>query len=334
MRILTARWRIVLGAFILLLAAQAAVAQAQWIYLARGADFAVVDPESGDQVGGGSLRSASFPENPATPEIVPTPGGRYVFFHFRHEDAAVVVDAETHEVVRTLELPEASERIQFSSMGDSLYVETTSGRFEFAHRRGDISGGPSAAPDLAAGRIAFNRRATRIYGERDGELVYALARDGSEVTSVRLRGGPYDWQVSPNFRYLLGTSRDGEGMVLVDEARARVVGYIPASFIVGSARFEETSREVLFLGADGGQLVAVDVRRARVSSRTELETDLAGVWQDDEGTLYGLTENARELVLEVAGEARRVSVVSLIPGSGRLAAELVSLKPGQGFACF
>ncbi|MFW6293536.1 MAG: hypothetical protein ACOC7V_14615, partial [Spirochaetota bacterium] len=276
----------------------------------------------------------SIPENAATPQIVPTPGGRYVFFHFREADAAVVVDAETHEVVRALRLPEGSERIQFSSMGDSLYVETSSDRFVLAHRRGEITGGPSAAVELASGRIAFNRRATRVYGERDGALVYALARDGSPVASVGLRGGPYDWQVSPNFRYLLGTSRSGEAMVLVDEARARVVGYLSERFVPGSARFDEASREVHFLTDDGRELAAADVRRFRVSSRLELGAEFARIWRDDGGRLHGLSADDGALILDVTGDPRRVAIDSLLRGSGDLTAAFVELKPGQGFACF
>jgi len=335
------RWRAALAGLVFLLAASSVFAQAEWIYLARGTEFVVIDPSSGDRVGGGTLRPASvaggamsIPEDGSTPEIVPTPGGRYVFFHFADAAVAVVVDAETHEVVRVVGLPQESERIQFSSMGDSLYVETRADRYEFPHRRGEITGDASPAPRLAPGRIAFNRRATRVYGERDGELVYSLARDGSPITGVRLRGGPYDWQTSPNFRFLLGASRDGEGMVLVDEARARVIGYLSESFVRENVWFDEASREVHFLTADGRALAAADVRRFRISSQQELGTALARIWRDDDGSLHGLTADGSELILDVAGRARRLASDSVLGGSDELTAELVRLKPGQGFACF
>ena len=326
--------RAVLALALLLTATAGLAAQAEWIYLGRGNHFAVIDPETGDQAGGGVLTSGEFrPDGSATPEVVPTPGGRYVFFFYPDDDAAIVVDAETHQVAWGVRLPYGSERLQFSSMGDSVYVQASGSRVALPHRQGQLTGSPAPAPSVEPGGIAFNRRATRIYGERDGRLVYLLAHNGEQVAEVRLSGGPHDWQSSPNFRFLVGAAKDGSSITLVDEQRARAVGRLTEQFVPGSVRFTESSGEVYFLGAGGNELVTADVRHFRVTERKHVGVVLQSVWRVGTGAYHGISPEG-SLVLDASGSTRTVRLDALLPGPGVVNGSLVVLRPGAGFACF
>jgi DNA-binding beta-propeller fold protein YncE len=326
----------------LLLAAVTSPAQ-EWIYVARGEQYVVVDPADGAIVASERLATASFePPGGQSPDIVPTPGGRYVFFFYPDADAAVVVDAESHEVVWSVELPAGSERLDFSSMGDALFVQTAGGRMVLPHRRGEVVGPPEGAPELDDGAVAFNRRATRIYGQRGNRLVYLLARNGDSVAEV-LVGGEHDWRISPSFRYLLGTARDGSGIVLVDEQRARVVGTVDEPLTPRSVGFTQSSRELYFLSSDGRTIVVAETRRFRVTERIRIDWSLATLWKSGSG-YHGLTADGSALVLDAIGSGTVVDIREALnaasagsatdAGEAEVVGALVELKPGQGFACF
>lgn len=319
--------------------APAAVAQESWIYLANDASYGVIHPASGAVVYSGELAGTGG----LPPKVVPTPGGRYVFLLLTGQDRAIVVDAETHQIARTVELPTGTRGITFSSMGDSIYALTGgNARLALPHRRGEVTGVATEAPSVGPEAIAFNRRATRIYGNRGGDLVYALAGGGEPVNEVDLRGGPYHWTISPNFRFLLGVS--GDRIALVDETRGRVTGYINGLFeprpgsggnevssLAGIAFFDEGSRLAYVLAASGTEIVVADTRRFAVEERIEPTIALSAVWQDGEGTIHGFARDQRRLLIDIGGEDRVVTLPAELAGGE---AALVTLKPGQGFACF
>ena len=344
------RVRALATAVLLTAVAVTAAAQAEWIYAAAGVHYVVVNPGGGDVVHRGELSVADFRpgesgEAVATPDIVPTPGGRYVFFLFPGADRAIVVDAETHQPVWSVSLPAGTRRIVFSSMGTSLWAFTGgSSWIELSHQRGRLTDSGRRAASLGDGAVAFNRRATRVYGNRGNDLVFALAASGEVVQTVALQGGPYDWQISPNFRFLAGTS--ARQLVMVDEARGRAVGTIPGAFAGGV--FHPSSREFFALSADGSAVLRIDAARGAERSRIRPPLALAAIFAQADGTLHGLAPSASTstgstsgpaLVLDLAGNPREVPLpAELTRGPAAdprgVSAAGVTLRPGGGFACF
>lgn len=332
-RLAGAAYRIhrVLLLLLALAGAAGAVSAQSWLYAAGGSRYAVVDPSSGAIVHEGILSADGFtPADDARVEIVPTPGGRFVFFFVGGADAAIVVDAETHLPVRTITLPAGVDSLQFSSMGDAVYLRSGEELVSIGHRRGTIEGSAQDAPSLAAGLVAFNRRATRIYGQRGDRLVYALARNGDQVADVRVGRTLHDWQVSPNFRYLLGSRQDGSGLTLVDEQRARVIGEIREDVVPGSAGFDSGSRSFHALTGDGREIIVADVRRARVQDRIPLQRPAADLFLNADGDFFVLHQDGT-IGLRAGAQLQTVSIGTI--GEVRDLA-MVELKPGQGFACF
>ncbi|TVR04182.1 MAG: hypothetical protein EA403_05485, partial [Spirochaetaceae bacterium] len=284
------RVRALATAILLTAFAVSATAQTEWIYAAAGAQYVVVNPADGAVVHRGELRVSDFRpgesgETAPTPDIVPTPGGRYVFFLFAGSDRAIVVDAETHQPVWSVTLPAGTRRIVFSSMGTTLWAFTGGTSWiELSHQRGRLTDSGRRAASLGHGTVAFNRRATRVYGNRGSDLVFALASSGEVVQTVELQGGPHDWQISPNFRFLAGTSANQ--LVMVDEARGRAVGTLPGAFAGGV--FHPSSREFFALSADGTAVVAVDATRATERSRIRPPLALTAIFSQADGTLHGL----------------------------------------------
>ena len=333
---------------LLLAVGHSGFAQSEWIYAASGSRYLVMNPDDGTIVHRGELRADGFAPgagNPgtasrtATPQIVPTPGGRYVFFLFPRADRAVVVDAESHLPVWAVDLPRGTRSIVFSTMGDTILAHTGGTSWvELPHRQGKITGPERPAPAFGGGTLAFNRRGTRVYGNRGGELVYALSSSGDSVQTVRLDGGPYDWQISPNFRFLVGASQGG--LAVVDEARGRVVGYLDGSYAGGV--FHPNSREFYALTADGEALVLVEVTRGRERSRFRPAEALGAVFREDDGTLHGLSKGdtggagagpaGASVVLDLTGRQRRVALPPDFAAG--VTAAFVTLRPGGGFACF
>ena len=309
--------------------------QSEWIYLSNGSSYTVVSPATGDIVEKGILATSMF--TPAADEpisIVPTPGGRYVFFLYPNHGKAIVLDAESHQVAWSVDLPAGTESIQFSSMGDSLYAYIGDGeRITYTHSRGKVSGTPVTAPPVGPGHLAFNRRATRIYATSNGHLSYVLATSGETIKQVRLRGGFHDWLISPNFRVLLGSETGSAQLVLVDEQRAQIIGYLGEPFIYGTPQFSLSSREVLFLSSDGKRMFVADTRRFRVTAEIELHDPLRTLWLDATGAIHGISANGEAIVLNATNEPQRVAISEELIGE-RLTAAFVVLKPGQGFACF
>lgn len=342
----------VLWFILFLTAAQMGFSQGEWIYAASGSRYLVMNPQDGAIVRRGELRVEGFdpgfgtPDGVSTPEIVPTPGGRYVFFVFAAEDRAIVVDAETHSPVWAVDLPGGTRSIVFSTMGATILAYTGGTTWvEVPHRQGRITGPGRPAPSFGGESPAFNRRGTRVYGNRGEELVYALADSGEPVQSLSLEDGPYDWSISPNFRFLVGTSESG--LAVVDEARGRVLGYLDGSYAEGV--FHPNSREYYALTSGGDAVVVVDVPRGRERSRFRPPVPLAALLREDDGTLHGLSKGnsggpGASVVLDLTGRQRIVPLprdfgagadrpapageVSTVRAAG------VTLRPGGGFACF
>lgn len=325
---------------LLLLFAESLAAGDDWVYVASSNRFAVIDPSVGEIIREGVLETSDFrTEGEETPTIVPTPGGRYVFFHFSDFDRAVVVDAETHQVARSVELPFGTERLQFSSMGNQIFALQRDGRrTQLPHRRGEITGPGSLAPHLGPESVAFNRRATRIYGNDGNDLVFVLENGGNAIRTIGLRGGPYEWQVSANFRYLLGSSPSG--LTLVDEQRGRAVGYLEDGFTPTATLFDASSREIYALSADGREIIVADTRRFAEQDRIALQNPLSGIWQSSDGRLHGISSpdqdgGAPVLVVDLLGTHETVFFpTSILAADSAIAATLVTLRPGEGFACF
>ena len=333
--------RVFVAAFLSAVVAGYLAADSDWVYAAAGNRYAVLDPVSGDVVIEGLLATEDFTPNELdTPVIVPTPGGRYVFILYSSHDRAIVMDAETHRPVWSVTLPSGTEALQFSSMGNEIYTRSTGGSwFSIPHRRGNVTGEPSSAPNLGSNRIAFNRRATRVYGNSGNTLVYLLTNTGEDVREIDLRAGPYDWEISPNFRYLLGSG--GERVALIDEQRARVVGYLEGGFTVGAAAFDIASSRVYALSADGGEVVVADTRRFAELERIETPENLAAIWRSSDKLIHGYSppsddgSSSGAIVLDLLGSTRVVLLPSsLTDVSSAATAALVTIKPGQGFACF
>lgn len=335
--------RAVLSLILFLAVGRAVFSQSEWIYAASGPEYLVMNPDDGRIVRRGELRVDGSAPDTGTPQIVPTPGGRYVFFVFPQASQAVVVDAESHLPVRTVDLPEGTRSIVFSTMGTTILAHTGGTSWvELPHRQGRITGPGSPAPFFEGDALAFNRRGTRVYGNRGGELVYALTDSGESVQSVPLEGGPYDWHISPNFRFLVGASEGG--LVAVDEARGRVVGYLDGSYVGGV--FHPNSREFYALTSAGDALVVVDLTRGRERSRLRPPVALAAVFGQDDGTLHGLSKGdsggaGASVVLDLTGRPRRVALPAgfgagegASDGASTVTATGVTLRPGGGFACF
>jgi len=325
---------------LLVLFAESVAAGDDWVYVASSNRYAVIDPSVGEIMREGVLETSDFrTEGEQTPTIVPTPGGRYVFFHFSDFDRAVVVDAETHQVTWSVELPFGTERLQFSSMGNQIFALQRDGRrIQLPHRRGEITGTGGIAPLLGPESIAFNRRATRIYGNNGNDLVFVLENGGNVIRTIDLRGGPYEWQVSANFRYLLGSS--SSGLTLVDEQRGRAVGYIEDGFTPTATLFDASSREIYALSADGREIIVADTRRFTEQERIVMQTPLSGIWQSSDGRLHGISRPDSDrvspaLVVDLLDVQETVSFPpSILATDSAIAAALVTLRPGEGFACF
>lgn len=295
----------------------------EWLYVSRGGAYVAYDPS-----GGTVVHSDVFEGSSGDIEIVPTPGGAYVFFFDRPLNRAFVVDTNTHEVAWVEQLPPGTERIQFNSMGEQVIAEVNGNRIAIAHRRGRLGDESTLEANLDLGQVAFNRRATRVYGSRGNSLEIVLAADGSRVASVRT-GGAFDWRTSPNFRYLLGTDSRGK-VILVDEQRARSVG--TQDGLSDSVWFTSDSRQIHALDGDGETVVTLDTRRFRVQDRIEIDVPLSHMWLSADGRHHGLSRDAGRLVFDASGAV--VSVQPNLPGQGPLRAALVVVRPDQGFACF
>ncbi|TVQ21700.1 MAG: hypothetical protein EA382_13200 [Spirochaetaceae bacterium] len=332
-------------ALLMLVIGAAAFAQSDWIYAAAGDRFAVVDPRDGSVVETGRLATADYDPaagrdraNIATPLIVPTPGGKYVFFVFADDARAVVVDAESHAPVWSVELPAGTQTISFSSMGETILANTGGTRWiELPHRQGRITGAGRTAPSLGAGAIAFNRRATRVYGSRGADLVFALTASGDAVQTVRVDGGPYDWHISPNFRFLVGVSE--RRLALVDETRGQATGYLDGSFSGGV--FHPSSRQFFALTADGGSIVVAETGRLREQSRIDLPFRLTAIFREESGRLHGLSHSSPfgagspVILTDITGDQGIVEFPAGFAEPGvDVAATIVTLRPGGGFACF
>ena len=332
-------------AILLILAGTAAFAQSDWIYAASADRYVAIDPRDGAIVGSGRLATADYDpaagsgsSGVATPQIVPTPGGKYVFFVFADDARAVVVDAESHAPVWSVALPAGTQTIGFSSMGETILAYTGGTNWtELPHRQGRITGTGRAAPSLGAGTIAFNRRATRVYGNRGNDLVFALTASGDAVATVRVDGGPYDWHISPNFRFLVGVSE--RRLALVDETRGQAVGYLDGGFTGGV--FHPSSRQFYALTTAGAAIVVAETGRMREQARIEPPFLLEAIFREDDGTLHGLSQSAPfgagapVILTDITGEQGIVEFPSGFadPGAG-VSATVVTLRPGGGFACF
>ena len=334
-------YRVFFSIVISLFAVGYLLADSDWVYAAAGNRYAVIDPLEGDVVIEGVLATADFaPGESDTPVIAPTPGGRYVFILFPSHDVAIVMDAETHRPAWSVDLPSGTDAIQFSSMGNEIYTRSANGNwFWLPHRRGEVTGDPTSAPNLGMNRVAFNRRATRVYGNSGDSLVYLLTNSGDEVREIGLQAGPYDWVVSPNYRFLVGSGE--ERVALIDEQRARVVGYLDGGFVPGGALFDNASSRVYALTADGGEIVVADTRRFRELERIETPENLAAIWRSTDKLIHGYSPPANDgsstgkIVFDLLGSPRTVTIPSsLADGAAPVTASLVSIKPGQGFACF
>ncbi len=305
-----------------------------WLYAVRGEQYAVLDPQSGDTVHSGILSVDGYtPSAGAEVTIVPTPGGRYVFFHIPSDDVAVVVDAESHQPARVVALPDGVQSLQFSSMGDTAYLLRDGDRVAVPHRRGELESEQSAGPELAPGLVAFNRRATRVFGQQGRDLIYARAAGGDPIADVSVGNEVHDWYISPNFRYLLGAAQSGDGLVLVDEQRARVTGRVREEIVPRSVGFSDSSREffALLAGNGGSTIIVGDVPRARIRDRLELDRSAVRLFRDTDGAFFVLYTDG-SVGIGAGSDAERIATTGIDGGASDLA--LVVLKPGQGFACF
>ena len=328
-----------------LLVSAAAAADTDRLYIASGDSYVVVDPADGGvlhqgNITGGTDGAGADGEPADTPSIIPTPGGRFVFFHRPWSDTVTVVDAESHRPVRTIDLPQAARTIVFSSMGDEVFLPIADNRFVYLdHRRGEIRGGAQDLRAPAESHPAFNRRATRLYATDSGrggpKLVYVLKSSGEEIAEVALPAGNYDWQASPNFRYLLGVDNDGDRLVVVTEQARRVTAEIDEDVVPDQAFFSSDSETITALLADRRTALVIDARRGRVRERVQLPERVDYLRADVDGRL--LAVSGTTVILDVGGQNRRVDVGRYLDGGGGDAGvrtQLVTLKPGQGFACF
>jgi len=302
------------------------VAADEWIYVTRGSSYAVIDPSNGRVVHSDVVTDVELSSQLA---VVPTPGGRYVFLYSKELRSAYVIDAQTHELVRAETLPPGISSVQFNSMGEELVALRENGsRLSISHRKGELGAVGEWETDFDSARVAFNRRATRVYGSRGPDLEYVLAIDGSVITSVDI-GGSYDWSVSPGFRFLLGSDDSGT-LVLVDEQRARIVGRRD-----GYSKwfaFTADSREVHALSSGGGAVGVLDTRRFREERRISLRVPLSQFWMGTDGSYHGVSADGAAVVIDASGKAIRVSPD--LPGEGPLHAAYVVIRPDEGFACF
>lgn len=316
---------------VLLLLAATSFAQDDpgWLYLLSRdrAEIAVVPLSNPDE------RTTIELDRRGPEALFPTPGGKYVFVTFTGSPEVLLVDSESATIAGSLSFTAGSpESITFSPRGDLAIV-----RFGDSIAAYDHSGGaltlrtkeriPSAAHPSAA--AAVNRRATRLYVATDDGLGYLVADELSLFETVDGGRGVSVWAMAPDYRFLWGVSSDG--LVVVDERRARVVGQIEGRFVVEQPVFERTAGAAYVARRDRPEIAVIDDRRFRERAAVELPDTPVGLAGDESRGVWALTESGRLLRYDTA-EGRLESIARLPGGFDRLT--YVGFKPGGGFACF
>jgi len=310
---------------LLLGAAGASGAEKGWVYLLpeRGGELLVLDD-------GGSVGTVRLGREGAT-GIFPTPGGKYVFVTFPDAEVAVV-DAEAQALDRRFGLEQgAPEQFLFSPSGDKAYVSLrgSSRVLVFSHQRSRLELRGSLSLGIAGAPITLNRRGTRLYRSSADGLDFYLETTGETLRRVPLRGGAASWSFSPDYRFLWGVSLADGRLSVVDERSAKLAAEVDGAF----APFEPAATN------DGAYLVAASRDRLeKIGARTfrpETSIELPGRARDlaSPGTGDAVWLLVGEEIIEIdLGSGKEIRSVS--PGVSIRDIAAVTLRPGEGYACF
>ena len=262
--------------------------------------------------------------------VFPTPGGKYVFVTFQGSSEVAVIDAESQSLNRRFNLTQGiPEQIAFSPTGERAYV-SLAGSSEvlfFDHRRSVLTLRETRLMGLAGAPLLLNRRGTRLYRSGSEGLGFYLETTGEIIRSVAAPGGVALWSFSPDFRYLWGVSASDGSLVVVDERASRLAATLPGPF-AAFAPIAADDRAYL-VSRSGDRLVPV-------SSRSFLEEKAIAI----PGPARSVASTGSGVWLLVGTDLVRIELPS-----GRAASRVafdqpiraivaVTLRPGEGYACF
>lgn len=317
---------------ILMLSMSAMLGAETRLFLLRGNTLHIFNGSDGSELDRQRLETQM---NASYDMLVGTPGGKYIFVIDSASGQGLALDFEDSSVRKTVDLSSAAplSAAVFSPMGDVLYiVQQSSGQvISYTHRAGELGAEETfLSSDVSSNRSlpALNSRGTRFYISGEEGLLYYLVSDRSVIRVIRNISEGLDWTMAPGGRFLWGSGE--EGWVVVDEQRGRVAARLPS----GSSEspvFSSNGRTGWALTESGTVLVELDSRRNRILRREALNEALTGPATGSADEIWLAGEDA--LYLSRGGEAVQTS--GSIAGSGEIKAFVsVTLRPGEGFACF
>ena len=320
-------WPRALAALTVLLTA--AVAQAQWVYV-LGADgrITVVDAPRRSVV-----RTIDLPW-PGVARLHPTPGGKYILVSWRDRSDIAAVDVEAHAVSRTFTLPNGPiDDLEFSPMGDTV-LTTRAGSTQvdlWSHSRSVLQPLGSVSAGVAGSPALFNRRATRLYRSGVSGLDFVYLKTGELITEVALPGGPMAWVFTPDFRYLWGSSADGGSVAVVDEGRGRLVESLELPHRAHAPVISGDGGRLWLIDAQGRSLVGLDTRTRKAVARLDLGGDITGLSAGPASEIWAHDPSGKLSVID--GRRGAVTASVIVPG-GTHQAVYITLRKGEGYACF
>ena len=313
---------------VLIAAANFALGAQELLFIRRDAVVEVISPFEG--------KETARIEEPQTNLLLPTPGGKYVFFINRQSGRARAVDFENPGQSKDLDLSSHAPLgiAAFSPTGKYFYAAEENSRelTVYEHRAGVLENPQS----LSLGEVnthdtslIFNARGTRFYRIEGNALVYRLSKDASEIRRIDRLGGSRGWQAAPGGRYLWGY--DDSGWIVVDESRGKIDERIKAGG-TGSVHFDARGRRAYALSDEGHSLVTLDTRRGRIIESLALQNQALDISVSDEGDIWLLTENS--LLLKRAEDDEFRLLWSFDDAATDWEMHYVKLRSNEGFACF
>ena len=271
----------------------------------------------------------------AAPDVLyPTPGGKFVLVTHRGTAVISAVDVGLHAETRSFVLSTGrAATLTYSPMGDTvLTTQAGSSRIElWAHRRSVLDHKGSVTAGAADTGALFNRRTTRLYRSSTAGLDFVYLKTGEVINTVPLNAGRVAWVFTPDFRELWGASLDADAVVVVDEARARLVETVRIPHRPHDPVFSEDGERVYLIDPTGRSVVAVDTRTRKVAGKIELASAATWIAASPNGELWAGDPAG---VLYVA-DARRLAVVARLDVGGPVRQmSVVEFREGEGYACF
>jgi DNA-binding beta-propeller fold protein YncE len=294
----------------------------EWVYVLQDDQVLV-----GNAREGGIAQTIQLSRQGAI-RVHPTPGGKFVFVTFRDSRDAAVIDAESHEITRFVTFDFEPAYIQFSPMGETAYVSDrrTNEIRVFDHRKAEFTYVKSISVGKPGTPVLLNRRGTRLYRADRGGVVFIYLKTGEIIAEVEAPGFPAHFAIAPDFRTLWGVSEENGSLIIVDEARGRVLRSVELES--GSAKpvFHEATGIVLL----GRRLAIVQSRNFRVQKYLALQKSSDQIVVSSSGRVWSRFEEGIEhLTLDDPEESVLIEL-----DSSPLDFAYVVVRSGEGFACF